>query len=172
MDEIAKLAISDAKDRLKAQLDLVYALDRQAMTFFGYTATVTVAGTTAAAGLAAGWLMEGKTISTSGQIAILGLGLVAAGFFFTAAMCLSVMKSWKVALPGREPEFWQWAMEEPVSSLPEIASAYLSQMAVSVKLLKDGSETMSTGLANARGVALASGLIGICMGALAALARN
>lgn len=103
IEDIKKLAIDDARQRQKALFDLILATDRQAMTFFGFCISIAAASV---AGFVASWSPDSR-IPAPAASALLVIFL---GFGFAGFLCLRVMKSAPIGLPGRKAEFWKWAL--------------------------------------------------------------
>jgi hypothetical protein len=121
-----RFALNDARERHKATIDLIIGIDRQALSFLQLY--VTLAG---AALSGAGVILLS---TTSNYPRALGVGLLAfaAPLLIGAILCIITIWPAKISPPGRDPDFWQWADREDIST--DVAyRAYLTNLTVKAK---------------------------------------
>jgi branched-subunit amino acid ABC-type transport system permease component len=115
-----RTVIEDARTRHGALVTLIYATDQQATALLRLCSTIAVA---VASGALAG-------LTNSGVISRpLGYALAAATAVLTlgAALCLKTLQASIISLPGRTPDFWQWAMHPDVDRRA-VLIAYLDNL--------------------------------------------
>jgi hypothetical protein len=115
-----RTALDDVRARHAAVVNLIYVTDGQAL---GLLRLYTTLGVGAASGAVAG--LAGSPIVTRP----LAFGLLAATVTLIAGagFCLRALQSSRINLPGRTPDFWQWAMHEGVDR-KAVLTAYLSNL--------------------------------------------
>lgn len=159
LSDFAKFALDDARQRQKALLDLIYAIDRQAMTLLGFSVTLSVATGSGAFAVGSKVFIEAdhRPIMVSACFALLTMSI---GFIVAAAWCLTVMKTRKIGFPGKGAAFWTQAWDE---QWPEawLMTKYLEQVEEADQILLSGSREMAKDLSDARGIAVATFLVGV-----------
>lgn len=118
---LIEIAIEDVREKHKALFELIRFTDQQAMALLSLYTTLAVA---AASGFGAS-LGKDAIIPAAG-----GAGLLAAAVALAAgsACCFRVLRSATISTPGRGPDFWIWAMENPGVDETEMLSSYLRQL--------------------------------------------
>ena len=120
MDDLEKIAIDDTRHRQKALFDLILSVDRQAMTFFGYSISISAgSGTAFLAGTYGSYRL---TFPIAASLTIVFIGGVAAAYF-----CLRAMRTGNIAAPGRTADFWEWALRGPKEN-KVVVEAYLAEL--------------------------------------------
>lgn len=118
----SKTVIEDARARHAALVQVIQFIDRQATALMRLYVMIGIASASgAAAGLAAQSLIPRPAgFAFAGAVVISVVG---------AAMCMraNLMPS-DISLPGRGPEFWQWALQHEASGRV-VLDAYLSNLA-------------------------------------------
>lgn len=119
-DKDFRTVIEDARARHAAVLSLMYAMDGQGMSLLRIYATIAVA---TAAGAAAG-LSNPSTFSHSltGALMVATIVLCSGSYF-----CLAALWPSRINLPGRNADFWQWALLPDVSRA-DVLNAYLAKL--------------------------------------------
>jgi hypothetical protein len=115
-----KMAIDDARVRHAAVVQLIYFTDQQAMSLLTFYTTVGIA---AATGAVAAW--AGTTVVPHAAAWALGSAVPVA--FVAALFCFFAMRTSKLSLPGRDAEFWLWALEPRVKR-KDVFVAYLKNL--------------------------------------------
>lgn len=121
--EDMRFAINDARERHKATVDLIAGIDRQALSFLQLYVT-----------------LSGAAISGAGFILLsnapnypraLGIGLLGFALPLVIGAVLSIITIWPrdINVQGRDPDFWQWANSEQVTS-DQVYRAYLDNLAI------------------------------------------
>ncbi len=111
-----RTAIEDARVRHAAVIALIYHTDQQAAGLLRIFLTVGVAAVSACF----------ATASTMRPVAY-ALGGAAVMTVIGSVFCLLAMRSGKMRLPGNEPDFWIWAMQDEVSQ-GSVLRTYLEQL--------------------------------------------
>lgn len=152
MGDIEKLAIDDARQRHKALIDLVLSTDRQAMTLFSFCGSICAASGSGMVAIAFG----SSNVPSSAGVVLL---VICVGFAIAATLCLQVMKLAPIFLPGRDPDFWEWAIDNNMDGA-EIAKAYLASIAKRIEENRSVNRAMAMNLNRARQMVL-----GTCLAA-------
>ncbi|MDP3410179.1 hypothetical protein [Bosea sp. (in: a-proteobacteria)] len=165
LSDLAKFALDDVRQRQKAILDLVYAIDRQAMTLLGFSVTLSVATGSGAFIIGGKVFIEGdhRPFMVSAFFALMTL---AVGFIAVACWCLAVMKSRNLDFAGRNSTFWLQVFREGWDEA-WLIQEYLNQVATTDKITKGGADEMAKDLRDARGLAVATFLTAVGVAALA-----
>lgn len=100
--------IEDARTRHAAVVTLMHSLDGQAIGLLRLYATLGIA---TASGALAGF--GSSTIVIERPLAW-GLASAAVVLVIGSASCFVCMRSTRINLPGRDPDFWQWAIRPDV----------------------------------------------------------
>lgn len=144
----ARTVIDDTRARAAAVLQLIYFTDTQATALLRIYVLIGVA---AASGGAAG---------LSGATAIpraLGAAFAAAAVMAAigAYLCLRAMVPATISFPGREPSFWNWAIDEPSMNDEQVLRAYLVRAQEKLTLNYDVNEAGARALSHAKWFAIA-----------------
>jgi hypothetical protein len=116
--DLMKIGIEDARARHGAIVNLILSLDAQAMGLLRlYVPVAIAAGTAAIAAFSPGSSIP-KPVGAA--LAMIALALIVASWF-----CFKVMRSEKINLPGRGPDFWIRAPEFEIS---EMYQAYMTEL--------------------------------------------
>jgi hypothetical protein len=113
--------IEDARTRHGAVVALMYSLDGQAIGLLRLYATLGIA---TASGALAGLGGTGSIIT---RPLALGLLFAAVVLVIGAVLCFIVLRSIRINLPGRDPDFWQWAMHPGVDR-SQVLAKYLENL--------------------------------------------
>lgn len=107
--------IEDARTRHGAVVTLMYHLDGQAIGLLRLYATLGIA---TASGALAGF---GDNQIITRPLAW-GLAATAVILVIGAVFCFGVLRPMKLNLPGRDPDFWQWATRRDIERAGVVAS--------------------------------------------------
>lgn len=121
-----RFALNDARERHKATIDLICGIDRQALSFLQLYVTLSGA---ALSGAGVILLSSGSSYPRA-----LGIGLLAFAAPIVLGAVLSIITIWPrdINLPGRDPDFWQWANGDLVAT-EHAYRQYLDNLAVKAK---------------------------------------
>lgn len=100
-----KAIIEDARTRHAAVVTLIYLLDAQALVLLRLYATVGIA---TGSGAIAGLIESTTAIPRPLAWSLLSITVV---LIIGSVLCLVCLRSTRINLPGRDPDFWQWAIE-------------------------------------------------------------
>lgn len=148
--------LDDLRARHGATVALLYFNDTQAMSLLRLFVTVGIATASgAAAGLSSAALVPRP----------MGYALAAATIIATAGsgFSLRAMTSAIINLPGRDPDFWQWA-RLPEVDRKDVAEAYLSNLAVKANLNNEVNLRSGAALDYAKRCALAAPIVALLAG--------
>ncbi len=155
------IAIEDARVRHSALVDLVLAGDQKASALLSLYVTIGVA---AASGAAAGF--AGLSIPPPLVAALLTTTLaMVAG----AGFCLAALRSAPVNLPGRDAEFWLWALDHDGVDLAHATRQYLGNLAEKGAMNRALNLRMDRDIRTALWVGVASPVAALAAAGLAAL---
>ncbi|KKX30264.1 hypothetical protein [Rhizobium sp. LC145] len=115
-----KLALDDVRARHTALVNLILFTDQKAMGVFRLYVTLGIAAGAAAA--ASFFRDDALLVFARWSMAMTALWLAVAAFF-----CFRAMSRGSINLPGRGPEFWQWAMLPQVETKSAM-DAYLEEL--------------------------------------------
>jgi len=115
-----KIILDDVRARHMALVNLILFTDQKAMAVFRLYVTLGIA---AAATAATGFFREDQLL----QFARWPLIITAAWLAIGALYCFHAMTRPSINLPGRGPEFWEWALK-PENETIEVVNAYLSEL--------------------------------------------
>jgi hypothetical protein len=113
--------IEDARTRHAAVITLIYTLDAQAL---GLLRLYTTLGIATVSGGIAGLIDSANIVPRPLAWSLLSVSIV---LLVGAALCLLCLRSTKVNLPGRDPDFWQWAMRPDVGR-SQVLAGYLENL--------------------------------------------
>jgi hypothetical protein len=122
-DSEFRTIIEDARTRHAAVVTLMYSSDSQAI---GLLRAYSTLGIATASGALAGFGDPSSMITRP-----LAWGLLAAAIVLVlgAVFCFIVLRSTSINLPGRDPDFWQWAMHPDVDR-SEVLVRYLENLKI------------------------------------------
>lgn len=156
--------IEDARVRHAAGVALIMATDSQAMALMRLYVTVGIA---TASGAAAGLSTAATFVphAVGAALAAATLAVVAG-----AGFCLRTMGSGEINLPGRDPDFWQWA-RHPGVDRTSILSAYLSALENGARINSAMNQKGAFALKRAKLCALIAPLAALMAGVVDGLIR-
>lgn len=104
-----KNILDDVRARDAALLGMIVAIDNHALALFRSFTTLTVALATAS--------VIGATSSTIriDALVIWGTGVAALGLAIASWYCILSIRSSKLGVPGKNADFWQWALRDDVN---------------------------------------------------------
>lgn len=117
-----RTVIEDARARHAAVVALIYTTDTQAMALLRLYVTLGIA---AASGAAAGFGASAAITRPAAWALVVGAVI----FVIGAGLCLRALRSAAINLPGRKPDFWEWAMLPNIDRAAVLA-AYLDNLKV------------------------------------------
>lgn len=159
--EDMRFALNDARERHKATIDLITGIDRQALSFLQLYVT-----------------LSGAALSGAGVILLasapaypraLGIGLLAFAMPIVAGAVLSMITIWPgdINLPGRDPDFWQWANGDLVTT-EHAYRQYLDNLAVKARQNMKLNARLSNLMLAAKMAGVAAPIIGLVAAGIAA----
>ncbi|MCD2183659.1 hypothetical protein [Rhizobium sp. GN54] len=133
-----KLIIDDVRARQAALVNLIIFTDQKAMAVFRLYVTLGIAAgvTGAASFFRRDELLEFARWSMVATAIWLAIG---------ALFCFRAMSRSSINLPGRGPEFWQWALHSE-NDQQEVADAYLNELKERQKSNRDLNERTAAAL--------------------------
>ncbi len=143
-----KNILDDVRARDVALLGSIVALDRQALALFRIYVTLAVAlGSAAVAG----------AYSSSGNVSawiIYGAASAACGLAVACHFCIVTVRSAKLGVPGKNADFWRWAIRDDVTE-QYLIEAYLelSEKAQQQNYSVNDNSTRSMRIAKRLGIA-------------------
>lgn len=113
-----KVVLDDVRARDTALLNMIVAIDRQALALFRIYVTLAVAlGSAAVAGA------YSSTANVNSWI-VWGAGSAALGLAVGCHFCITTVRSAKLGVPGKNADFWKWALRDDISE-EAMVDAYL-----------------------------------------------
>jgi hypothetical protein len=119
LDDLAKIALDDVRNRHKSLLDILIATDRQSMSMLSWTSSFSAAACAAFVSTIITDTYKYPAIQSS--LLVLFIGFMSASYFAIDAMQVA-----KIGLPGRLGKYWKWAIEHNIS-IKETVIKYLEQ---------------------------------------------
>jgi len=159
-NEELMFALEDARCRHAATIELIYHTDQQAMNLLSHYATLGVA---AAAGVAAA-LGNSAIVPPTVGVAMFG---AAVSLFVGATYCFRAMESGNINLPGRDPDFWQWAINNNGVSIIIATNEYLKNLQEMGKINAEMSDRTARSLRRAKWWGMATIPISLTIGIIA-----
>ena len=116
--------IEDARARHGGIVNLIYVTDQQAMLLLRLYATLGIATSSGAIAGLVGQPMIARPLAWA---------LVAASItlILGAALCLRVLQAARINVPGRDPEFWLWALRDDIDRKTALRG-YLENLQVKI----------------------------------------
>lgn len=149
-----RTVIEDARARHAAVVMLIHQTDTQAMNLLRLYVTLTIATASGAAAM---------VNSASGALvtALVAMSIVlAAG----SAFCLRALRSGAINAPGRDPDFWLWALHPDVDRDAALR-AYLDNLKAKLELNRNLNQNTATALTWSKRCGVAAPLLGIASAA-------
>lgn len=156
-----KIALEDARARHGALVNLIYFTDAQAVNLLRLY--VTIASASAA----------GSIASFAGNLSAMplavGWGLLVATILFVvgAYYCFLAMAPASINLPGRDAEFWIWAMRDDIDRI-DVFREYLENLKAKTPRNQMVNIKGSSNLNHAKRLGMAAPLFALAVGGLAA----
>ncbi|MBY5753701.1 hypothetical protein E0H51_07140 [Rhizobium leguminosarum bv. viciae] len=146
-----KIALDDVRARQTALVNLIIFTDQKAMAVFRLYVTL---------GIAAGAAGAASFFRNDALLEFARWAMVATACWLAlgALFCFRAMSRASINLPGRGPEFWQWAMR-PENEPHEVAEAYLVELLDRQKVNRELNEKTAGALATAVKMGIATPLI-------------
>lgn len=162
--EDMRLAILDARERHKAQVDLMHANDRQALGILQLYVALAGASLSGAAVI----LLAG----TNSLPRPVGFGLAGFSTTIVVGTVLTLLTMWPVdyRLPGRDPEFWRRADDADVT-VEHAFRCCLDDTAESIAINRRVTAVIGRKMLASKFCGAAAPLIGLAAGLVALLAR-
>lgn len=151
--------IEDARARHSAVVTLMYHLDQQAIGLLRLYATLGVA--TASGALAGFGGSQIVTLPMAWALAFTAIVLI-----IGAALCFFVLRPTRLSLPGRDPDFWEWAIRPDVERL-QVVSSYLETLKQKAKENKGRNRLSAFALFGAKACGFIAPLVALTGGYLA-----
>lgn len=158
--EELRFAILDARERHKSAVETIASIDRQALSLLQLYVTLAAAALTGAGAIL---LNPASTYPHA-----LGMGLTAFAVPLVTGTILCIVTIWpaNISLPGRDPDFWQWADRPDIGA--EVAyRAYLENLGVKVKQNEILNLRMSNWMLAAKIAGIAAPALGFFVAAVA-----
>ena len=108
-DEQWRFALEDARTRHEAVVSLLYANDQTAMSLLSLYVTLGLATVT-------GFIATLAKDSVVPIVFAIPLFFVTLDFALGSYFCLAAVKTSRVNMPGRNPDFWIWASQKDVTA--------------------------------------------------------
>lgn len=157
-----RVVIEDARHRHLAVVALINAIDAQAMRLLRLYFSLGIA---CAAGAVSVFFAEKIALPLPLGWALLGALVCLTG---GAYLCLGVMKSTPINLPGRKADFWLWALDERVGDA-EVVRAYLENLKEQNRKNDDLNAALSAKFSRAKMAAVWTPIVAAFAGGLAAI---
>lgn len=156
-----KIAVEDARVRHSAVVGLIYFTDSQAVNLLRLYVTIASAS-------AAGAITSFASDVSALPVAV-GWGLAVATLAFVTAsyFCFLAMTPASINLPGRDAEFWLWAMRPDIERT-EVFKAYLANLKEKTEINNSVNLCGSKYLTHAKQMGMAAPLFALVVGVLAA----
>ncbi len=156
-----KIALEDARVRHGSVVNLICFTDSQAVNLLRLYVTIASAS-------AAGAITSFASNISALPLAV-GWGLAVATLAFVTAsyFCFLAMTPASINLPGRDAEFWLWAMRSDVERT-EVFKAYLTNLKEKTELNNSVNLSGSKHLTHAKQIGMAAPIFALVVGCVAA----
>jgi hypothetical protein len=152
-----KVIIEDARTRHAAVITLMYSLDAQALALLRLYATVGIA---TGSGAVAGLIESTTAIPRPLAWSLLSITVV---LTIGSVLCLLCLRSIRINLPGRDPDFWQWAINSDTTS-SQVLLAYLENLKIKAADNLSSNFISSQALKWAKACCVVAPLVGVVVG--------